>query len=460
MRWLLERWRHLSPPTLLVASFALLILLASLGLLLLPGLYTGERLGVLDVLFTATSAVCVTGLTVVDTAKFFTFWGQLWLLLFIQLGGLGLITLTTLIIGALGRRLSLRSEVLAVPAIHHDTPVDVWSLTAAVARFTFTIEAAGAALLWLQWLGYLGAGGAVWPAVFHAVNGYCNAGFSIFTDSLSGFASAPGIVLTMSALIIIGGLGYLATGEVLRWYRAAGHRGPRRLSSHTFAVVGTTAVLLACGTVLFALFEWNGVLGELGVLDKLANAWFMSVTPRTAGFYTVPYEAVGNETAFLTVLLMVVGGSPGSTAGGIKTTAVAILVALALARIRGRRHVALHDRTLPDEAIQRTVSLVLLVFAILAAATFLLTIEQTHAVPLAQARQQALPLLFEAVSAFGTVGLSMGLTPALEPGGKLVVIALMFLGRVGPLAFFAAISIKSKAYPAELRAAREDVIVG
>jgi trk system potassium uptake protein TrkH len=455
MGWLAERWRRLSPPALLVASFLLLVAVGTAGLLLLPGIYTGPRLSPLDALFTATSAACVTGLVVVDTATFFTRLGQLWLLGLIQLGGLGLVALSTLVIGALGRRLSLRSELIALPEVG-GAGLDVTSLMLAIARFTLAIEAAGALLLFPLFAADHAVGDALWHAVFHSVSAFCNAGFSTFPTSLEEHARRPGVLLVVSLLVIAGGLGYLATGELLRWGRPSARR---RLSSHTWAVVVTTAALVAGGAALFTAFEWDGVLAPLGSLDRLANGWFMSVTARTAGFNSVRYADVTNETALLTILLMIIGGSPGSTAGGLKTTTAAILVALAISRIRGRRHVELHHRTVPDGTVERTVSVVLLGSAIATVGVFLLAAAHPVHASLDDARRQVLPMLFEAVSAFATVGLSMGQTAELGPLGKLVVVVLMFLGRVGPLAFFAAISVKARG-GAAVRAAREDVIVG
>lgn len=453
-------WHSLSPPALFVASFALLIALGTAGLLLLPGLYTGAPLSPLDAAFTMTSAVCVTGLIVVDTATWFTFWGQLWLLLFIQLGGLGLFTLSTLIIGAMGRRLSLRSEMIAGPPIEVSYRHAVADLTVRVARFTFAIEAGGALALWTQFVGEHGFLGGLWHAVFHSVSAFCNAGFSTFSDSLMGQARSPLVIVPITLLVIVGGFGYLATEEAQRWWKAGGPKGELRLSSHTWAAAVATAVLLAAGTALFALFEWHGVLGQMGPVDKLVNAWSMSVMPRTAGFNSIAYPQVSNASAYLTVILMVIGGSPGSTAGGIKTTAAAVLVALAISRVRGRRYVSLHDRSVPNSTVQRTTSLALVAFVVLSIAVFMLSFSEAGAQTSVQERASFLPQLFETASALGTVGLSMDLTPTLSSLGKLLVIVLMFMGRVGPLAFFAALSLKSSSLPGDFRPAREDLIVG
>jgi trk system potassium uptake protein len=446
---------------LLALSFAILIAVGTAGLLWLPGLYTGEPLRFLDALFTMTSAVCVTGLAVVDTATAFTRWGQLWLLLFIQLGGLGLITLTTLIIGALGRRLSLRSEVIVGAPIDYTHRQNVVSLALAVGRFTLLAELAGALLLWVQWSPRFGWREAAWHAVFHAVSAFCNAGFSTFSNSLVGFAEEPLVLLTVSALVVLGGLGYLSGEETLRWWSQRNTRQHRRLSVHTYAALMVTALLLGVGTLLYSLFEWEHTLARFGVVDRVSNAWFLSVTARTAGFNAISYAQLSNAGAFFTILLMVVGGSPGSTAGGLKTTTLAVLAALALTRIRGRRHAELHGRAIPEGTIERTVSLALIAFTVMTAAIFVLSFTEGRATESVQsARAGFLPLFFEVVSAFCTVGLSMDLTPTLSPLGKVQMIALMYVGRLGPLAFFAALSLRAQGRLRHVRPAQEDLIVG
>lgn len=453
-------WHELSPPALLVLSFAVLTLEGTAGLVLLPGLYAGPPLSLVDALFTMTSAVCVTGLVVVDTATAFTRAGQVWVLLHVQLGGIGLLSLTTLVIGALGRAMSLRSEVLLGAPAGTAHRHDVRTLVFLVARFTLGVELVGAALLFPSFWRRFDAGEAAWHAVFHSVSAFCNAGFSTFSNSLVGFADDAPVLFVVSGLVVTGGLGFLAIEEAGRWWR--GRRGARRqrLSVHTYAALLATALLLAGGTVLYAAFEWNGVLSRMDLPAKLANAWFMSVTPRTAGFNAVPYGEVANATAYLTILLMIVGGSPGSAAGGVKTTTLVVLGALALARVRGRAHVQVHGRAIPPGTVERTVSLTIVAFAAVTAAVFLLSALETMQRPLAEARAAFLPLFFEVVSAFGTVGLSMDVTPTLSVPGRLLVVALMFLGRVGPLAVFAAMSLRARGHVRAMRAAQEDLVIG
>nr|MBA2544063.1 potassium transporter Trk [Deltaproteobacteria bacterium] len=306
-------------------------------------------------------------------------------------------------------------------------------------------------------------------ALFHAISAYCNAGFSTFSDNLVGLSDSAASLIIISLLIIVGGLGYLTFEELMRWWRTARAkrtgvrlivRGQHRLSSHTWAVVVTTVALLVLGWVLFAIFEWNDTLAGKSVFDKLVNAWFMSVTPRTAGFNAIDYGQVGNDTATLTMMMMLVGGSPGSTAGGIKTTTLAVLVALGLSRIRGKRYVELKGRSIPPGTIERSVGILLLAVLVLAVAFFILSAIESVGTSAAETRQQFLPILFETISAFATVGVSMNLTPVLHPASKLVVVALMFIGRVGLLSFFTAVTMRRATAATYVRAAQEDVIVG
>ena len=453
-------WRRISPPQLFTGSFLLLIALGTAGLKSLPGLYTGEELGWLDALFTATSAVCVTGLIVVDTATYFTPAGQAFLLLLIQLGGLGMITFTTLIILALGRRLSLRQETLATSAAEVAPHVDPARLTRDVVAFTLGIEALGAALLYLLWIPRLGWGGAAWPAVFHSISAFCNAGFSVFSDSLTGFQRDPLTLGVVMVLIVAGGIGFL-TMEELYLRRKAGREGRVfRVSIHSRIVLATTAVLLAGGWVAFSLSEWRVTFSGMPVWAKAVNGLFMSVTARTAGFNTIDYGQAADGSNFATILLMSIGGSPGSTAGGLKTTTIALIGLLAWARFRGWEVTSLWGRTIPAETIQRAVGLFVAAFGLVTLAIFLFTLTEIGRVPHAEAGGRFLTLMFEAVSAFNTVGLSMGATGELSTPGRVLTILLMYLGRVGPLTFAAAIAMRRRRTARHFRYAHEDVVVG
>jgi trk system potassium uptake protein TrkH len=445
--------RRLSGVQLLVLSFAGLIVAGTLGLLVLPGLYTGPRLGVIDALFTVTSAVCVTGLIVVDTATYFTPLGQAWILLCIQAGGLGILTFATLIIRALGQRGALQVEAATTAGVAAQTG-DAATMVRAVLLFTLAIELVGAAGLWLLWSGPLGPGPAAWHAVFHAVSAFCNAGFSTFTENLVPWRDSAPVLLTIQGLIVLGGIGFIVLEEGReRFIR----RRARRLSTHSRLVLITTAVLIAGATILFYAFEAEGALGSLGVADRVVNALFMSVTPRTAGFNTVDYNQVSNSSVALTIGLMLVGGAPGSTAGGVKVTTAAVLALLVVTRLRGRRHVSAWGRTVPADTVQNATTLVVAAITILATVIFLLLLSEPPSGP--AARSDFVRLVFEAHSAFGTVGLSMNKSPELTPVGRLVIASLMFMGRVGPLGLWAALALR-RGRGAAHRYALDDVAVG
>jgi trk system potassium uptake protein TrkH len=459
-------WRNVTPPQLFVGSFLLLVVFGTLGLRWLPGLYTGERLGWLDAVFTATSAVCVTGLIVVDTATHFTWAGQAFLLLLIQLGGLGIVTFTTVIILLIGGRISLRQESVSGNVAEVAPHVDFHHLTRDIFIFTLIIEAAGAVLLYTAWVPSMGLVGAVWPAIFHAVSAFCNAGFSTFSDSLMGMARQPFTLGIIMMLIVVGGIGFLTMEEL--WLRRAQRRRRLRrqtddlvprLSLHSRLVLLTTAALLLTGWIFFTAYEWNLSFASLPAPARVLNGLFMSVTARTAGFNSIDYGQASDGSNFLTILLMFIGGSPGSTAGGVKTTTIALIGLLAWSRYRGRTSAGIMGRSIPEETIQRAVGLFVMAFGIVTLAIFVLTTTEIGTVSHDMAEQAFLSYMFEAVSAFNTVGLSMGVTPDLSTAGRVVTIILMFLGRVGILTFAAAIAIRARR-TGQIRYAYEDVVIG
>ena len=460
-QWLHEVWRAVSPAQLFVGSFLLLIALGTVGFRVLPGLYTGDPLSWLDALFTATSAVCVTGLIVVDTATHFTVWGQAYTLLLIQLGGLGIISFTSIIIVALGQRLSLRHEALASGTSAVIPDIGYRDLTRAVFRFTFAIEAVGAAGLYLAWAPQLGWTEAIWPSVFHSISAFCNAGFSTFSTSLMGFQMNVPLLLVVMLLIIVGGIGFLTLEELYLWNRGRSpDTGRFRLSIHSQLVLVTSGILVVGGWVAFTAFEWNNTLADLPSWARVTNGLFASVTTRTAGFNTIDYGDARAHTNFLTILFMSVGGSPGSTAGGLKTTTFAILALVAWARLRGYTTVNVSGRTIPGSTIQKAIGLFVVGFALLSFSIFLFSVFELEGIAETTATGSFLSVLFEAVSAFNTVGLSTGITGDLTPAGRWTTIALMFIGRVGPLTLAAAMARPKRRVAGKFRYAHEDVAVG
>lgn len=454
-------WRRLRPPQLFVGSFLLLIVIGTLGFLLLPGIYTGERLGLLDALFTSTSAVCVTGLIVVDTSTYFTTAGQVWILILIQLGGLGMITLASIIITVLNQRLSLRSRELATGVELLGTRISAGELVKRIVLFTAVIEGAGFLLLWIRWGISDGFLASFWPALFHSISAFCNAGFSTWSDSLMGKQSDPIGLTVVMGLIILGGLGFVVMSDLHQWWDARRDKGQyARISLHTKVVLITTGILIVGGWMMFTMFEWNVALSGLSPFDKMVNSLFMSVTSRTAGFNSIDYGSATDSTNFLTILFMSVGGSPGSTAGGLKTTTIAILFFVAWSRLRGIQATSFWGRTIPDDTVQQSVGLFTLGFILITAGVFAFTTLEIPYVSHSSFKVGFLPYMFEAASAFNTVGLSMGVTDGLTTPGKWITIVLMFIGRVGPLTLLAAIAMRSNRPVSRIRYASEDVMIG
>lgn len=446
--------RGLSAPQLATLSFVGLIGIGTGGFLLLPGLYVDTPLGWVDALFMATSAVCVTGLAVVDVSTELSIWGQAWLLLLIQTGGLGILALAAVIIPLTGARLGLEAEEAAGGPTSVLPPRAAARVLRTAVGFTLALEAAGALALWLAWHGDVGAARAAWLAVFHSVSAFCNAGFSLFSDSLVGFRERPALVLTVASLIVVGGLGFPVIQDLR--YRLRGRHA--RLSLHTRLVIGATALLLVASALLYLVFEWGHELRPLGLADRTVNALFMAVTARTAGFNTVDYDAVSNASLFLTLALMWIGGGPASVAGGVKITTAAVLALLLRARLSGSDQVSLGGRTVPKETVQRATGLAAGAVLLLGVLLFALLLTESNGARWAD-RSHLVRLAFELQSAFGTVGLSMGATGELTPAGRLVLVPTMLLGRIGPLIVLAAMAARMRRR-VRFRFAHEDVIVG
>ncbi len=430
-----------------------LIILGTIGFKFLPGLYRAEPLSWLDACFTSTSAVCVTGLSVVDIAKVFTFWGQAFLLLLIQLGGLGMLSFASLIILALGGRISLRQDACGIIQTDSTPSIDRRKLLRDIFRFTMLFELAGAVALYFAFAPRLGWTEAIWPAIFHSVSAFCNAGFSTFSDSLSGFQTAPEILFIVAGLIVAGSLGFLAHEELWTMFRSRRQRAAFRLSLQTRLVLVTSACLILVGWGFYIVFEWDYTLRTLNSLDKIANALFMSITARTAGFNSVDYGQVSDSSLLLTLLLMTIGGSPGSTAGGIKTTTFAVIGLVAWSRIQGLETTTCWGRSIPDSTTSRAIGLVVIMVGVLIVGIFVLTI----ASPILS--DGLIDQMFEATSAINTVGLSTGITTQLTTSGRIVIIMLMFFGRIGMLTMAAALTLP-RSTARGFRYSYEDVVVG
>ena len=437
------------PARVLAASFLAAILVGTF-LLSLPLSTNDGRTSFVDAFFTATSAVCVTGLIVKDTPVHYSPAGQAVILVLIQLGGLGIMTFSTLILLAARRRISVRERLLIQSSFHPGIPRDLPSLVRSIFLFTVAIESAGAVFLFFWFAPVSGASRAVPLAVFHSISAFCNAGFSLFSDSLAGFRGHAGVVLTVAVLIVLGGIGFPVLRESLALL-AARTRGRRmRPSLHFKLVVTASAVLIVGSAAILFFLEKNFSLASQGTGERALSALFLGVTARTAGFNTVSIAALGPAAVLLLLFLMFIGASPASTGGGVKTSTAALLVLIIRARASAREKVAAFHRTLAGELVIRAFTLVALALAvILVAAAALLAVQPEIGIRVA---------LFEIFSAFGTVGLSMGVTPGLTTVGKVVVILTMFVGRVGPLTLLYALSRRKPR--GQFEYAEESVLVG
>ena len=411
-----------SPASLLVSSFAGIALLGTALLLLPTSSALATPIAFVDAAFTAVSATCVTGLIVLDTPNAFSPLGQGVLLLLIQVGGLGIMTFAAAAAVYLGRRLAIRQELLALELLGaHEAKLDLQSVLRAVLRVTFVSEGLGAlALTGLFLFEGDSLGRAAWRGLFTSISAFCNAGFALQSDSLVPYAESPGVLLVLSLLIIAGGLGPLVI-------LALPKLGDRRVALHVRLVLVVTAVLLLVPAGMYLALEWSNTLAELPLADKLVNAWFQSVTLRTAGFNSVDLAAVQPATWTLMILCMFVGGSPGSTAGGVKTTTIAVLILAVVSAVRGHREAAVFGRRIPHRTVYEAVAITTV--GVLSAVGVLWALQLTQSIPLQES-------LFEVVSALGTVGLTVGATPKLDDVGKVIVLLAMFAGRVGPLTLF------------------------
>lgn len=444
-----------SPARISVVSFALLICIGT-GLLTLPASTTKNTLGFIDALFTATSASCVTGLIVVDTGKDLALFGQIVVLALIQIGGIGIITFSTVFLLMAGRKIGLASRNSLQDTFTHCGETTVVNLVLRIVKVTFIIETIGAMLLFLNFVGENTVSHALYLAVFHAVSAFCNAGFSLFSDSFESFQDNWLINVALAFLIIAGGIGFLVLTELGR-KRPFTPSGWKKLSLHSKIALSSCGILIFSGGVLFFAMEYDNTLADLSFSNKLLAAFFQSVTARTAGFNTLGIGHLANETLFMLLVLMFIGGSSGSCAGGIKTGTFATLMVLGLSRLRGHDYPQIFRRTIGSVSVARAASVVMVSLFVVVIAILLLQATELGGVDHVLTRGTFLELMFETVSAFGTVGLSTGVTGGLSDFGKITIILVMFVGRLGPLAIALAI-IKRKS--AHYKFAEETIMIG
>jgi trk system potassium uptake protein len=434
----------------LLTYFITIILLGSLSLWLPVSWRGPERLHYIDALFTSTSAVCVTGLVAVDTSLFSIF-GKTVIVLLIQFGGLGIITFTTIFLANPKGKISLANRKLIGDYYLSSIEMNPRKIIRNIILLTLTIELIGAACMFPVFFKEKGVWGA-FTAVFHAVSAFCNAGFSTFSDNLAGYVTNPVINFTIMGLIVFGGLGFVVQEDLLK--RAMGTR--RRLALHTKLVVTITLALIFGGAAVYLLFEWGKAYAALNAPQKAMAAFFQSITPRTAGFNTVDQAALSFPSKVFTLFLMYVGASPASTGGGIKTTTFFIVLVMILRGTETNEDIRISGRKVPVGTVNRAMMFALRAAAILAVSVFALTVTDLFLFP--HQNKLFIDVVFEVFSAFGTVGLSLGLTPYLTAAGKCIIILTMFAGRVGMAAL--AVTMRGRLPKRIVDIPEEEVLIG
>ncbi|CAH2714285.1 Ktr system potassium uptake protein B [Neobacillus rhizosphaerae] len=439
---------YLDPPKILVIGFATIILLGSLLLTLPVSTNNGQGLSFLNALFTATSATCVTGLVVVDTGTTFTLFGQLVILFMIQVGGLGFMTFATLFAFLLGKRISLKERILLQESLNNLSMEGIVRLARRILIFTAVIEFVGAVILAVRFSFEMPLGKAIYYGIFHSISNFNNAGFDIMGNfqSLSSYVDDPTVVLTICALITLGGIGFIVMNELFEY------RSSKRLSLHTKIVVVTSAFLLIGGAIGIFLLEFSNekTLKPLSFSGKILGALFQSAAARTDGANTLNLTDMTQSSLLLIVFLMFVGASPGSTGGGVKTTTFTTLIGAVWSQIRGKEDVIFYRQRIGYETIYKALTVTLSALFLVMMITMLLTITERGT--------DFLRLLFEATSAFGTVGLSMDLSKELSPIGKGLITFTMFAGRVGPLTIAYAVTMRRN--PDKFRYPKGKIMIG
>lgn len=443
----------LEPVQILALGFAGVILTGALLLMLPISSANGQATPFLDCLFTSTSAVCVTGLVVVDTGTYWSVFGQIVIMLLIQTGGLGFMTFATFLMVLLGKRISLRERLIMQEAYNAFNIQGMVKLMLYVLGITLTIEGTGALLLSIKFIPDFGWRRGIYYSIFHAVSAFCNAGFDLLGghfgefNNLIHYSNSAVVSLTIGGLIITGGLGFMVITELM------GCKNLKRLSLHSKVVITMTSSLVVIGAILFFILESPNpkTIGGLPWGGKILSSIFASITPRTAGFNTISLTDMTVGGKFLTIILMFIGASPGSTGGGIKTTTAALLFMTVMSVIKGREDTEIFKRKINKHLVYRAIAIVFISFSLIVFVTFILSVTQ---------KGNFIDFLYEATSAFGTVGLSLGLTPNLTGIGKAAILLTMYAGRVGPLTLALAFAKRQQVSSNAIKYPEDRILVG
>ena len=439
--------KDLNPSIILVIGFAAVIFIGAILLNLPIASQNNQSVGFVNALFTSTSAICVTGLIVVNTAAHWSIFGQVVIMALIQIGGLGFMTMATLLALLMGKRIGLKTRIIMQEELGQFTISGVVRLTIRIIQATFIIEGIGAILLAIRFIPDYGLGKGIYFGIFHSVSAFCNAGFDIIGNSLENYVGSPIINFTIMGLIIIGGIGFTVVIDVLRTKKM------KSFSLHTKLVLVVTGSLIISGFVFFFLLEYNNItMSGLSLPDKMLAAMFQSVTPRTAGFNTIPTGALRDSSKFLTIIYMFIGGSPGSTAGGIKTATFGVIIFAIYMEIIGKEDVEFSRRRISFETVSRSLAILVIALTLVSVVTVILS--------LVEPQFKFIDIIFETVSAFGTVGLSTGLTGDLSTAGKIIISITMFIGRVGPITVATAIAERHTGQKALIRYPEGKIFVG
>lgn len=447
------RLKKMTNPAL-AAFLAYLIAIFLGGVVLWLPISTHRGISFTDAIFTSSSALSVTGLAVQDTPTCFTTFGQCAILFLIQLGGLGILTFSAFIIRLLSGRLGLEAKSWLEESIVQDYARDLYHFVKAVFAMVFTIEIIGAFCLFWSFYPEHSWKESIYLAVFHSISAFCNAGFALFSNSMESYRGALGLNLVISILVVLGGLGFMVLEDIYAYLTKRHHA----LSFHTKIVLVTSTILTCAGFTIILLLESSGSFQNMPIQDQLLASWFQSVISRTAGFNSIPVGQLSSATLFLLIVLMFIGASPASMAGGIKTTTFTLIIAQLVARLRGRPCPEIFHRTVSPKYMERVIILFILAVLIVVFFIFVLLIIESDNTYLQHSRSPFLTVVFEVVSAFATTGLSMGLTPELSVAGKWLLSFLMLVGRIGPLS----LAIFLMSIPSELdyQYPEEEVMIG
>ncbi len=440
----------LAPTQVLVIGFASIILIGGLLLNLSIASQSAESVGFINALFTSTSAVCVTGLTVVDTGTYWTVFGKIVILFLIQVGGLGFMILATMFFIILGKKISLKERLVIQEALNQYNLAGLVRFTKYIVLMTFVIEGLGALFLSVKFIPQYGWITGIAYSIFHSISAFCNAGFDLIGNGrgLTPYVSDPIVSITIPLLIIIGGIGFSVITDVIT------NKKLKKLSFHTKMVLVITLLLLIVGFIGFTVLEWRNprTLGNLNIGNKFLSGFFQSVTTRTAGFNTVDFSQMRNASKLLTIILMYIGGSPASTAGGIKTTTLGVIFFTAVSVIKGKSETELFRKRISRDIVNRALTIAIIGIFLIISVTMILSITDS--------RFDLTEVLFETVSAFGTVGLTLGITPMLSGFGKVLLILMMFAGRVGILTIAFALARQQHKYKVNIKYPEGKILVG